>query len=276
MKIIISKGELEQFVPVMASSHDRVYEAIMPVLDDIAELVSENILGPVGDKVLNNEPDGRLMQAVKTYASHLAVLAVFRQLDLVLTPTGFGVVSNDNVSPASKQRVDALEGALRTGREKAYWRLVNQLRTVGGWGGQPLAAGIVEYLYDGVCFFFSGGHRQRTYVDWEAARQPVMEADDFLRVRIGNELMDDMVAGYRTNSERYLAYHPAVSLVRKITGLWISGGRDSIGIPLRRLIQVIEKDSSLYSLYFTSSAYEFNHHETFQNTQDSTAFVFNG
>ena len=276
MKIIISKEELEQFIPVMASSHDVVFDAVRPTIDDIAETVCENLLGPVGVAALDSESEGCLMRAVKKYVSHQAVLAVLRQLDLVLTPTGFGVVSNDNVSPASKQRVDALEGALRTGREKAYWRLVDLLRTVNDWGNQPLAVGIVEYLYDGVCFFFGDGHLQRTYIDWEAARQAVMEADEYLRVRIGNELMDDMIAGYRTNSERYQACLPAVSLVRKITGLWISRGRDSIDFPLRRLIQVIEKDRSLYSLYFTSSAYEFNHHETFQNTKDSAAFVFNG
>lgn len=274
--ITISKEDLERIIPVTASSHVGVYESIMPILDDTSAYVCENVLGEAAMVALDAEPDGELLQLAKRYIAHLAVLSVLRQLDVVLTPTGFGVVSNDNVSPASKQRVDALESSLRTAKEKARWKLLRYLCQVEGWGEQPIAYGLIDNLYDGHCFFFDGGHPQRTYLDWEAAQQAITEADDYLRVHISDELMNDMLAAYRTYSDRFRSYLPAIRLVRRVTGLWIGSSPEHAAIPFRRLIRTIESDEDIYALYFNSTAYEVNHHEVFQNTKDSTAFVFGG
>lgn len=270
----ISKEELERFVPVTASSHDAVYESVLPSIGTTAAYVCENILGEVGTAAAGS--DATLTECAKRYIALLAVLSVLRQLDLVLTSTGFGVVSNDNLTPASKQRVDALEGALRTDKEKARWTLLRYLCRVDGWGKQPVAYGLIDSLYDGYCFFFDSGHPQRTYIDWEAAQQAITEADEYLRVHIGDGLMNDMITAFRTNSDRYSAYQPAIRLIRQITDMWVGGRREHTDIPFRRLIRTVESDRELYSLYFNSTAYEVNHHETFQNTKDSTAFFFAG
>ncbi|MBQ7869879.1 MAG: hypothetical protein IJ355_06105 [Prevotella sp.] len=275
MKIIISKEELEQFIPVMASSHDRVYEAVLPVLNDISERVCMAILGPVGEAALDNDPNGRLMLAFKRYIAHMAVLDVFRQLDIVLTPTGFGVVSNDNVSPASKQRVDALEASLQTSRCRTEWVLIDRLRHVENWGRQE-QAGVISCIYDGTTFF-SRPDLNRTAKQWEEFQiGELWNVDEFIRQQIGSPLVDDILIAYRTDAEHYQAYYEVAVIIRRIFELWFSGGRDAVDVTLRRLIEVIEADRDTFALYFSSSAFELHHHETFQNTKDSAAFVFNG
>ena len=52
-------------------------------------------------------------EAARRCVAIRAMLRVFRQLDIVLTPTGFGVVSTDNVKPASRERVAALRDELQ-------------------------------------------------------------------------------------------------------------------------------------------------------------------
>lgn len=275
MTIIITKEELEQLVPVTASSHDRVYEAVMPTLDSISERVCMDILGPAGEAALNDEPNGKLMSAVKRFIAHMAVLDVFRQLDIVLTPTGFGVVSNDTVSPASKQRVDALEASLQTSRCRAEWALIDRLRHVENWGRQQQAQ-IITCIYDGTTFF-SRPDLHRTEKQWEDFQTgEFWNVDEFVRQQIGSPLVDDILVAYRTDAERYQDYYEAVCIIRRIFELWLSGGRDAVAVALRRLIEVIEADRETFALYFSSSAFELHHHETFQNTKDSTAFVFNG
>ena len=54
-------------------------------------------------------------------------------LDLVLTPNGFGVVSNQNIAPASKERVDRLIGSLTDYRNKCIGELLPELIGASQW-----------------------------------------------------------------------------------------------------------------------------------------------
>ena len=54
-------------------------------------------------------------------------------LDLVLTPNGFGVVSNQNVAPASKERVDRLIGSLADYRDECIANLLPALVGASQW-----------------------------------------------------------------------------------------------------------------------------------------------
>lgn len=78
------------------------------------------------------EPDARLV-----LVERILVLEAFRRaipsLDLVLTPNGFGIVSNDNMAPASTDRVNRLIDQLEVERDLAIENLVNlQLRLDAG------------------------------------------------------------------------------------------------------------------------------------------------
>ncbi|MDE6234310.1 MAG: hypothetical protein K2M56_00985 [Muribaculaceae bacterium] len=63
-------------------------------------------------------PDNFLSEADNCRALHIVVLKAFADavpsLDLVVTPTGFGVVSTDSVAPASKERIERLLESLRS------------------------------------------------------------------------------------------------------------------------------------------------------------------
>lgn len=54
-----------------------------------------------------------LLQRIDTAAIHRAAYEAIPHLDLVLTPTGFGIVSNQSTAPASRERVDTLREQLR-------------------------------------------------------------------------------------------------------------------------------------------------------------------
>ena len=61
---------------------------------------------------------------VKTFVCLMAFYNAIAHLDLILTPTGFGVVSNNTLAPASKDRVENLRNnALRRAIETKYFLL---------------------------------------------------------------------------------------------------------------------------------------------------------
>lgn len=75
---------------------------IAPHLDDTLQSINRVLLGDMADK-LDTVPglEAAVIKLVclRTYQEQIP------QLDLVLTPTGFGVVSNQNLAPASADRV---------------------------------------------------------------------------------------------------------------------------------------------------------------------------
>ena len=54
-------------------------------------------------------------------------------LDLILTANGFGVVSNSNVAPASKERIERLMASLDSQRDKAMTALLDMLKQDSTW-----------------------------------------------------------------------------------------------------------------------------------------------
>ena len=68
-------------------------------------------------------------------------------LDLVLTPNGFGVVSNQNVAPASKERVDRLIGSLADYRDECIANLLPALVGASQWLTSSQASFFGETLF---------------------------------------------------------------------------------------------------------------------------------
>ena len=68
-------------------------------------------------------------------------------LDLVLTPNGFGVVSNQNIAPASKERVDRLIGSLADFRDECIANLLPALVGASQWLNSSQASFFGETLF---------------------------------------------------------------------------------------------------------------------------------
>ena len=88
----------------------------------------------------------------KIVADH-AFLNAIPSLDLVLTPNGFGIVSNTNVVPASKERIERLVGSLETERDANLEQLLLRLASRNDWQqssqGKYFAATLFPFL--GLC-----------------------------------------------------------------------------------------------------------------------------
>ena len=68
-------------------------------------------------------------------------------LDLVLTPNGFGVVSNQNIAPASKERVDRLIASLTDYRDECIGNLLPAIVGASQWLTSSQASFFGETLF---------------------------------------------------------------------------------------------------------------------------------
>lgn len=277
--IQISQSDFQLALPVGVSAHDEVYESVAPAIATAINNYSTMLLGDAGMRLIESADGSTPVERYfKQLVSIDAFLSLFRQLDLVLTPTGFGIVSNDTLSPASKQRVDALEGQLRTALCRARAMTVDLLRSP-EWGVTACAKNFIRYVYTEHYFFFSPLNAgSRSYLDWQAMQTAIADSDEQMRMRFGDEQIDDFIDAYRcADSNRLKCYAEAMQLVCDITDRWATAGRAAASSPLyRRLERTIEADPDIFAPYHSSEACTTAHTPAFANKKDSSAFLFNG
>ena len=119
-------------------------------------------------------------------------------LDVVLTPNGFGVVSNQNIAPASKERVDRLIGSLADYRDECIANLLPALVGATQWLTSSQATFFGETLFPDLAI---SDQVKGTGSKWErylALRPKILDieaslAEEFfspeLMVRLKNEVL---------------------------------------------------------------------------------------
>lgn len=125
--IVNSFDEMRRFLPaVNVKVSPRVIEDSIEVAQDS---LCEQILGDDLTEQLSSQSkdDKQLLVLCQRAISLEAFLRVIPRLDLVLTEAGFGVISNEGLAPASKDRIESLTASLRQELDEAKDRIVSFL-----------------------------------------------------------------------------------------------------------------------------------------------------
>ncbi|MBR6867144.1 MAG: hypothetical protein IKN02_02820 [Prevotella sp.] len=272
MELTITKTDFETVVNVATSAHVEVYEKVEPHFADSYDECKASVLGDAGTEAVEAGQNAGLTRAVKQWVALQAFLSVFRQLDLVLTPTGFGVVSTQQMAPASKQRVDALIGHLRDSVLRAHGQLLAELCKVSGWGTTTQAKENVSTLFFDFRMLQKMQGPAASHLEWQAAQRLIYEADEALRLKLSSQYMDHLLDAVRCGTVTADDY-PVIFQCRHIISLWIAGDQEAVRLKMRRLLNMLDADPEKYTIY-KEFGYPVNHHETFQNTQDAPAYIF--
>ena len=233
----ITKTEFENFVSVATSAHVEVYEKVEPQFESTYDECKADVLGEVGTSAAES-----------------------------------GVVSTQQMAPASKQRVDALIGHLRDGALRAEGELLQELCRVEGWGKTNQAKEKIDTLFFDFRMLQKMQGPAASHLDWQAARRLISQADEALRLKLSNQYMDALLEHVRCGTVT-VDDHPVIFLCRHVINLWICGNQDAVRLKMRRLQNTLDADLEKYSIY-AEHGYPVNHHETFQNTHDAPAYIF--
>ena len=275
MVIEITKDDFELAVPVARSIKDHVFRSLYMILDATSDRLQKEILGKLGLQAAEKDKNGQLAVLFKQLVCLDTFIREMRGLDVVLTSTGFGVVSTNDMAPASKQRVDAVEGELRIKRLQTKDRLLLELFKVEGWSDSTLRKMLVPTVFMYSLLSDLAGIARPKEEDWSAAQAPLLEADLFLREHLSNEYMDEVLQQWcsdsLTDENLVLMYK-----LRKFMGMKISGNHAGAMTVYRDVINTMERDLEHYKTYANSEAYELNHLKPYENTAEKTAFHFVG
>ena len=139
MKLITDNAQLCAFIPNVFSPGIGETDLYTKITASIrtAEAWFDRYVLPMDETILHNfeadalHPDNLnlVKEAIVCHAFHGAV----DSLDLVLTDNGFGIVSNDTIAPASKERVANLKERLIKQRDAAIRLLLLNLDETNWW-----------------------------------------------------------------------------------------------------------------------------------------------
>lgn len=273
MNINISKEEFEETIKVARSPKSHVYDALRASFPLATEKLAVEVLGEKGRQAVST--NGTIARLTKEYVCLDVFIREMRGLDVVLTSTGFGVVSTNDTAPASKQRVDAVEGELRVKRLQTKDRLLQELFKVEGWCDCPQRRVQVPTLFMYSLLSDLAGIARPKEEDWSAAQAPLLEADIFLREHISDEYMDELLQQWCSDSLTD-ENHVILFKLRKFMGMKISGNHAGAMTVYRDVINTMERDLEHYKTYANSEAYELNHLKPYENTAEKTAFHWVG
>ena len=251
-----------------------MFESVEPHFKESYLRLCQQILGEVGEVALETSDD--LREAVIKAVCLDAFLGVVRHLDLVLTPTGFGVVANNEVTPASAARVEALIEQCRIALIVAQDTVMALLTDVPGWGSTLQAKqGIQTVLWSIQGYCYLTRQTGMTSKDWMSKLAAMQEADATLRKLVSDEQMDDimcLVRGVREGNE----FEGSVRLMLSRSLIMLANDRLSAYSNERaRLLRYLDAHLDKFPIYADSSAYKANHFKEFDNEKSKPAFVFN-
>ena len=284
MEIIITKDIFEFVLPVFQSPTEHLFERLAHEI----EVATEEAQALVGDYADGTEHEEKVRSHAAAWICCVAARKLLPQLDLVLTETGFGVVSNQHVVPASQARVSALNDSLRQKASMTYDRLLLVLLST-PWRESAMAIERVTALFwlpthcrrHGVTFSREVGIKLNPLpvydVEFDALRAPLAMAESKVASLISPELYDYLIEQERLNQD---SLSTALTLViercRGLVGALMKEQAHPKAVQqlIKRVKETLEQYKEELSVYTSSSTYKAQHVPAYENKKEDAIFFF--
>ena len=149
MKIITDNATLLTLIPNVVTTVEGetpLYDKVHPWLTVAEQWVNDRFTGSAVLDAIAADPSTTIWQQAALLIMSEAMRCAIPSLDVVLTPNGFGIVSNQNVAPASKERVERLIESMRAGRDLYADYLLDSLFARGDWQSSAQRAWLCRTL----------------------------------------------------------------------------------------------------------------------------------
>lgn len=130
MKYNITDEQLHELIPHVIATVEgepTLVEKLCSFLEEAEIWAEQNFLSDELELTTDILP-----YAQKVVAYH-AFLTAIPSLDLVLTPTGFGIVNTTTIVPASRERIERLQLSIESLRDTAIEQLLHRLAPITDW-----------------------------------------------------------------------------------------------------------------------------------------------
>lgn len=193
------------------------------------------------------------------------------QLDLVLTSTGFGIVSNANVAPASADRVEKLRKRMEEMRDIYYDMLLDRLRTWESWSTTLPAYNEINSLFWRCQHLSILGIHTNLRSDLVAQRNVISQGELVAKRVVSPEFFDELVQAERTGSATS-SQRTAIAMIRSFVAAVITQNQPELHH--NALLRYLDNLITEFPTYQESSEYKARQSPRYENKKDDSCFFF--
>lgn len=305
MILDISKTKFEESVPSAIDPECGLYARVLPFLEEADQMLLASLLGDDLYNALHDAisllPDGgtsdmsplspatdfrqpatiaMIADSVMRHVVNRAMELAIPQLDLILTSSGFGVVSSSQIAPASRDRVENLRRSCA--RAALYYRDRLLLQLLGNSHTQPLAIASPVFVTATSSLFWTEEQVGDAVPNTEAPktlrelRPKIGQAEAEIAKRISREQLVTLFDKMR-QSDLTSAQLQVVGMLRLVAGALVSlspGSPKAFALRyLRNIYEVMEDNPDDFAEYHSSSVYAGRHAPTYENRAQDPLFA---
>lgn len=282
MKIITTNEQLLAFMP----NSIQPVKMEKPLFDKLAHFISI-----AEDRVISSFTGISTFEAIcalpdsdplRTTVARLVVADALHRaipsLDIVLTPNGFATVGTQNLSPASKARVDRMVDSMLSLRDELIAVLLQKLPSVEEWLGSDHALFFAETLFPDLAIVQSlpPDENPARLSSWERyleLRPRIIDleaslAEDWFSHELLGELRLANLHNALDGPQRFLVEGIKAQIIHFLTHGSFSSRR------LADLVNFIRHNPDDFKAWFGSSTAELFSPPTFKNKKDSPGYFF--
>lgn len=289
MKIITSDEQLRRLIPhVLATVEGEatLFERLTPFLETSEEWVRQYFIPDdlfetiaAASEATETASDSAAIVALKkpvekVIATH-AFMSAVPSLDLVLTPNGFGIVSNTNIVPASKERIERLLVSLEAERDTNLEQLLLRLPTIEGWEqsaqGKYFAATMFPFL--SLCRRLA--IREHLWDEYQHLHDRLIKIENVLaETYFSHEQMQVFRSHVITQGRTAKPLEEQVICSLQSYELMLVSDMQVHNQSFYDLVNIIRKHSDIFLAWHRSPVSELYTPKLFQNKKDSSAYWF--
>lgn len=272
MELQIDKTEFLAAIGTPSAQGEDLYNRCKPLFEPAKEQLEKLYDYPIASYPAENLI---IKSAAVAFVSLTAYYWAIPSLDLIWSSTGFGIVQNNTLAPASRERVDALRQNVLAEATAQRYRLLDELFTIRAFAEKQTQQGFV-------CLF---SQYQRTagdklsVVDFENQLPKMRRAERRLHRLISEAELDNLreLAHLQWTAD-YAASAVQNEVIELITSFAIETacGLCTADSYLHEILAIVndEQNAADFPAYFNSSEYEANNSKNYENTADKPTFFF--
>ena len=180
-QLITSDDKLRRYLPnafATVEGEAPFYDKVLPWLEAAERWLFMQFIGDeFADALIATEEDEPLKMTACSVVVHEALMRAVPSLDLVLTPNGFGIVSNSNVAPASRDRVVRLINSLEASRDIAIEQMIGFLFRDENWTLTTISTWFTATLFPNLDLVSLCGITEKRWANYLSLRSKAIDIE---------------------------------------------------------------------------------------------------
>lgn len=283
MKLITTEEQLRSIIPNVISTVNgevALFEKMRPHLEDAEKWYVENF---TSEKTFNTIAGYTNENTVKILSTQIVCFEAYRRaipsLDLILTPNGFGVVNNSNLSPASKERVERLIEQLITNRDYLLSLVLPMLYAASGWKTTTQCAYFGSTLFPNITLGRYVDNSKPLWDYYQQLREQLIIVETWIS---DNFLSSDLMEKFRSEVQSNTIPQSHTRIIRVLQSLELRilktpKPEDAMHFErdmLTELVDIIRKDETSFPEWHNSKLKEVFNPPVFENKKESSGYFF--